>query len=255
MLLLTPDPFGSNILRLGLLLAAPLLVATATEHWRVVAPVVAVLLFWQVQPPYADLRAKQPPDFAPLVRALQERDVQRVEVVPLRDHGEAAHVAPTVPLARGWSRQIDTSRNPLFYRKALPATDFRRWLEDNAVDAVALAPGGRADRGGRRERSLLLIGQVKGLQRVWSNDDWVLWRVAGALPVAGRPVEVLGTDRTTMTLQARGPAYVPLELRWSRWLSVSGPACLERAGEMTRIRFRSAGRAVVSSSLVPRGHC
>ncbi len=254
-LLLSPDPFGSNILRLGLLLAAPLLIATATEHWRIVAPAVAVLLLWQVQPPYADLRAKQPPAFAPLVAQLQALGVARVEVVPLRDHGEAAYVAPHIPLARGWSRQIDTARNPLFYRPALSATEFRTWLDENAVDAVVLAPDARADRGGRKERSLLLVGQVRGLQRIWSSDDWIIWRVAGARPLVPAPVRVDATDRTTVRLTASQPTYVPVELRWSRWLSVTGPACLERAGGMTRIRFRAAGSAVISSSLVPRGHC
>ncbi len=254
-LLLSPDPFGSNILRLGLLLAAPLLIATATDHWRIVAPALAILLFWQVQPPYADVRAKQPPAFAPLVAQLQAMEVKRVEVVPLRDHGEAAQVAPHIPLARGWSRQIDTARNPLFYRQGLSAKEFRRWLDDNAVDAVALAPGSRADRGGRKERSLLLVGHVPGLQRMWAQDGWTVWRVAGARPLAPTPVSVRDTTRTSVTLEATGPSYVPVNVRWSRWLSVSGPACLERSGGTTRIRFRAAGTAVVSSSLVPRQHC
>ena len=254
-LLLSPDPFGSNILRLGLLLAAPLLLATATNHWRIVAPVAALLVLWQVQPPYADLRARKPPSFDALNAALLAMDVKRVEVVPLRGHGEASNVAPQTPLARGWSRQIDTARNTLFYREGLSATDFRRWLEDNAVDAVALAPDARPDRGGRKERSLLLVGQVRGLQRVWSGEGWVVWRVNAARPVAAAPVEVVDTARASITLRSSGPAYVPLVVRWSRWLSVSGPACLERNGDVTRIRFRAAGTVVLSSRLVPRGHC
>ena len=40
-LVLVSDPFGSNVLRLGLLLAAPLVVATAGERRRVVVPVTA----------------------------------------------------------------------------------------------------------------------------------------------------------------------------------------------------------------------
>jgi hypothetical protein len=254
-LLLSPDPFGSNILRLGLLLAAPLVLATATEHWRVVIPVVAVLVWWQVQPPYADIRAKAPPSFTALNRALVDLDVKRVEVVPLRDHGEAAYVAPVVPLARGWSRQIDTSRNTLFYRRGLSATDFRQWLIDNAVDAVALAPEWRADGGGRRERSLLLIGSVRDLTRVWSGDGWIVWRFRAAKPIAGAPVEVVDTDRTTITLRSADPAYVSLKVRWSRWLSMSGPACIERRGDTARVRFSGPGTAVLSSSLRPKGHC
>ena len=254
-LLLSPDPFGSNILRLGLLLAAPLVLATATEHWRIVVPVAIVLVWWQVQPPYADIRAKPPPSFAALNEALLDMGVQRVEVVPLRDHGEAAYVAPVVPLARGWSRQIDTDRNPLFYREGLSAVEFRQWLIDNAVGAVALAPEARADRGGRRERSLLLVGNVRGLQRVWAGEGWVVWRFNDARPVAGRPVEVVDTTRTSITMRSDGPSYVPLVVRWSRWLSLTGPACLERAGDTTRIRFRTAGTAVLSSSLRPVGQC
>ena len=254
-LLLSPDPFGSNILRLGLLLAAPLVLATATEHWRIVIPVAAVLVWWQVQPPYADIRAKAPPSFGMLNAALVGLDVKRVEVVPLRDHGEAAYVAPVVPLARGWSRQIDTARNTLFYRRGLSATDFRQWLIDNRVDAVALAPEWRADGGGRRERSLLLIGSVRDLQRVWAGDGWIVWRFRAAKPIAGAPVEVVDTDRTTITLRSADAANVSLAVRWSRWLSLSGPACIERRGDTARVRFSGPGTAVLSSSLTPEGHC
>jgi len=254
-LVLVSDPIGSNVLRLGLLLAAPLVVATATEHWRLFAPVTAGLLLWQVQPLWADLRAPRAPSFVALKRTLLELDAERVEVVPLRDHGEAAHVAPVVPLARGWSRQIDTARNPIFYEGPLSAREYEQWLRENAVDTVVLGPSARADGGGQVERALLLIGNVHGLERVWSDDDWRVWRFTLAEPLAGPPVRVLDTDRTTVTLRSAEPAEVDLEVRWSRWLSVSGPACVERHGEGTRIRFSGPGEAVVGSSLRPRGHC
>jgi MFS family permease len=256
-LLLSPDPFGSNILRLGLLVAAPLVLASATEHWRVVVPIAVLLSWWQLQPPYADLRAKPPPPFGAVTRELELLGATRVEVVPLRDHGEAAHIAKVVPLARGWSRQVDTGRNSLFYQGALSADTYRQWLIDNAVDAVALAPNARADRGGRGERALLLVGRVRDLQRVWSDDDWVVWRFNAARPIASNPVEVLDTARTTITLRSPSRAYVDLVVRWSRWLSVRGPACLEKHGSWTRVRFSGPGTAVVGSSLSvrPVGHC
>jgi hypothetical protein len=179
--------------------------------------------------------------------------------VPLRDHGEASHIAPYVPLARGWSRQVDTGRNLLFYQGALSAEEYRQWLIDNAVEFVALAPNAKADRAGRGERALLLVGRVKDLQRVWSDDHWVIWRFTAPerKPIAGRPVEVLRTDRTTISLRSPKAAYVDLVVRWSRWLSVSGPACLEKHGSWTRIRFAHAGTATVSSRLAfrPHGHC
>ena len=257
LLVLLSDPFGSNILRLGLLLAAPLVVATATEHWRLVLPVTLVLLLWQVQPLWADLRAQRAPSFVALNRALLDLDVKRVEVVPLRDHGEAAFVAPVVPLARGWSRQIDTDRNRLFYEGPLSARDYEAWLRENGVDAVALGPSARADVGGQAERALLLIGSVRGLERAWSDGEWTVWRFTGSEPLAGPPVEVLDTGRTTVRLRSPGPAEVELKVRWSRWLEVTGPACVERRGGGTRIRFSGPGEAVVGSRLTlrPVGHC
>ena len=257
LLVLVSDPFGSNVLRLGLLLAGPLVLATAADRIRVVGPVTALLVLWQVQPTWADLREPRSPSFVALNRALLDLDVQRVEVVPLRDHGEAAHVAPVVPLARGWSRQIDTDRNPLFYAGPLDAREYERWLRDNAVDAVALGPTARADGGGRQERALLLVGSVRGLVPAWSDDEWRVWRFVDAEPVAGAPVEVLDTDRTTVRLRADGPADVDLRVHWSRWLSVTGPACVERDGDGTRIRFSGPGEAVVGSRLAwsPPGQC
>jgi hypothetical protein len=259
-LLLSPDPFGSNILRLGLLLAAPLILATATEHWRVVVPIVVLVSYWQLQPPYADMRAHRPPPFNAVTQELIALGALRTEVVPLRDHGEASHIAPKVPLARGWSRQVDTARNLLFYQGALSSERYRQWLIDNAVDTVAMAPGYKPDRAGRGERALLLVGSVKDLRRVWSDGRWVIWRFEppeGPKPIASLPVEVLATDRTTISLRSPKAAYVDLVVRWSRWLSVDGPACLEKHGSWTRIRFSRAGDATVSSKLAfrPHGHC
>ena len=256
LLLLLSDPFGSNVLRLGLLLAGPLVLATAPHRLRVVAPVTVLLVLWQVQPTWRDLREPRSPSFVALNRALLDLDVRRVEVVPLRDHGEAAYVAPVVPLARGWSRQVDTDRNPLFYAGPLDAREYERWLRDTGVDAVALGPSARADGGGRQERALLLVGSVRGLVPAWSDAQWRVWRFPDGR-VADPPVEVVDTDRTTVRLRADGPADVPLRVHWSRWLSVSGPACVERDGDGARIRFSGAGEAVVGSRLSwdPPGQC
>jgi hypothetical protein len=215
--------------------------------------------YWQLQPPYADVRAKPAPSFAAVTRELVSLDAKRVEVVPLRDHGEATHIAPAVPLARGWSRQVDTGRNLLFYRGALSTDEYRQWLIDNAVDTVALAPDATADRAGRGERALLLVGKVRDLERVWSDDDWVVWRFTARerKKIASSPVEVIDTNRTSIKLFAPKAAYVDLVVRWSRWLSVDGPACLEKHGSWTRIRFTGPGFATVSSTLAvrPQGHC
>jgi hypothetical protein len=256
-LVLVADPFGSNILRLGLLVAAPLVIATATEHMRIVVPVTAALVLWQAQPPLSDLAAEDPPPFDALNAALVDLEARRVEVVPLRDHGEAAHVAPVVPLARGWSRQEDTVRNPLFYEGNLSAERFEQWLLDEGVDHVALAPSARVDGGGRAERALLLVGSVPGLRLLGSDEHWLVWRFESAESIAPPPARVVDTDRTTVRLTSEGAGAVPLKVAWSRWLTVTGPACVEQDGRTTRLRLTGPGDVVVSSALSwdRQGHC
>jgi hypothetical protein len=249
------EPFGSNVLRLGLLLAAPLVVATTTVRWRYVAPVAAFLVWWQLQPTLDDLTARPAPPFDALNAQLEELGVDRVEVVPLRNHDEAAEVPPAVPLARGWSRQIDTVENPLFYAGPLEPDEYVEWLRDARVDAVALASDAAVDGGGRAERELLLGGDVPGLREVWRDDDWVVWEVPSAPPLADPPVEVLAADRARVRLRAEGPVQAEVAVRWSRWLSVDGPACVEQSGDRTRIRFTRAGEVTLTSSLRPTGHC
>jgi hypothetical protein len=249
------EPFGSNVLRLGLLLAAPLVVATTAARWRWVAPVAAFLVWWQVQPTVDDLTVPDAPPFDALNAELARRGVDRVEVVPLRDHEEASEVPPVVPLARGWSRQTDLDLHPLFYEGELTAPEYVGWLRDRRVDAVALAPQARVDGAGRRERDLLLERDVPGLRRVWDDEDWVVWEVQDAPPLADPPVEVLAADRTGLRLRAPSAVAAGTGVRWSRWLSVDGPACVERAGESTRIRFSGPGEATLTSSLRPAGHC
>ena len=202
-----------------------------------------------------------PPPFSALNAALLERGVQRVEVVPLRDHGEAAYVAPVVPLARGWSRQIDTDRNPLFYEGVLQPGEYAAWLRDNAVDAVALARSSPVDFSGVAERVLLRRGSIDGLERVWRDEHWTVWRYSPAASDGSASAEpslqVSDTDRASVTVRSEGPTSGHLAVRWSRWLSVTGPACIEQDGLRTRVRFTRAGTAVVSSALRfrPVGHC
>ena len=62
-----------------------------------------------------------------------------MEIPFTENHWETAYVAPEVPLARGWERQLDIERNPLFYDQdpnALNALSYYGWLLDNAVEAL-----------------------------------------------------------------------------------------------------------------------
>ena len=76
-------------------------------------------------PPVRDWRRRAgdpsvaaPPTTRRCSRCLEPRAAAgpfRVEIPFTANHWEARWVAPAVPLARGWERQLDGKRNPLFY--------------------------------------------------------------------------------------------------------------------------------------------
>lgn len=248
------DPFGSNVLRLGLLVSSALLLATSRRRTLVVLAVSTAFLFWQLDPTRDDLRADPGPPLGALTRELVSLQAHRVEVIAPRDHRESFVVAEKVPVARGWSRQLDVRENPLFYKGSLSATAYLDWLHENAVDHVALPLRTGLDFGSTRE-GLLLRKPVAGLEQVWSDRYWVVFAVADARPLAEAPAEVVSSGRTSLVLRSTEAASVRVVVRWSRWLSVTGPGCVEPDGERTRVRFTGPGTVTLGSSLLPKRHC
>src|ERR1700752_2833763 len=108
-----PNPLGSNIGRLGMYAAGPVLLALVPARRLVLVALVPPLLWWQWSPAIdAMTRAGADPStteeyYAPLRRFLHsvDADTERIEVVPTFRHWEAAYVAADLPLARGWERQ------------------------------------------------------------------------------------------------------------------------------------------------------
>ena len=106
----------------------------------------------------------------------------RVEIVPTLRHWEVAEVAPEIPIARGWWRQLDMEYNPLFYDGTLDAATYREWLDREAVSYVAV-PHGELDDAGVDEAALIAGGlPYLELDRVLA--DWT--RVRGGRPAADR---------------------------------------------------------------------
>ena len=190
------------------------------------------------------------PPLAALRTELVRLGAHRVEVVAPRDHRESWYVAEEVPLARGWARQRDYVLNPLFYKGSLGLGEYLDWLHRRGVDHIALPRHGPLDFGSTDEARVLRTG-APFLRVVWSDDDWTVYAVPAAVPIAPG---VLSSTRTALRLQAE-PGTVEVHVRWSRWLSVTGPACLERHGDEVRLSVRAAGVITLSSSLAPKGRC
>jgi len=160
---LLPTPVGTNASRLPELFAAPTIVATAAVP--LVAVIAAAASTILLLPPVSIEEVKDRGDpalstkfYAPLVDQLVARGVEGpIEVVPTRRRGEVAAVAPAVPIARGWLRQVDIGRNPVFYEGNLDEDKYRQWLDDNAIPYVALS-NGPYDWAANREAALVRRG-------------------------------------------------------------------------------------------------
>ncbi|WP_036725579.1 hypothetical protein [Patulibacter minatonensis] len=241
--------------------------ATSGRRRAALIAALGLLLVWQLYSPVQQtLRAADDDTtarsfYAPLRAELLPRlraEPARVEVPPTARRGEARWLAPDVPLARGWIRQLDGERNALFYRDgSLDPRVYRAWLEDNAVTWVAL-PDAPADVRSKAERALLRSGRVPGLRRVWADAHWTLWRVVDGRPLAswadeggGPRPRVTAEGPDSFVLEVPRAGVVDLRIRWSPYLHVSsGNACLRRSpGDWTHVRAPARGTVHVGVTI------
>jgi hypothetical protein len=253
-------PVGGNISRLGECLGAPLAVCVLWPHrrWLLAAGIVP-LVGLQWSPAFATFTTDRadPSTHAAyydgLLRFLGENAAPpaRVEVVPTRLHWEAAYVAPTVALARGWERQLDTADNPLFYSQgAVNPASYRAWLLDNGVRYVAL-PDAPLDYAATEE-GRLLRGGVGGLSQVWGDAHWRVFEVAGSSGLVEGPARLERLGGGVMTLDVTAPGTVMVRIRYSaRWDVVVGTGCVRAAaGRWTEITGASPGQLRVELRMV-----
>jgi len=271
---------GGNADRLGALLAGPVAVLIllgaprSSRRALLMRALAPALLYWQANAPVADfLSAAADPAvdssyYGPLLGELRALGVggpahpARIEIVATRDHWEARWAAPSVMLARGWERQLDRYRNPLFYDGSpLTSERYGAWLLEQAVTYVAL-PDAPLDYSAKAEARLLggahtaAAGPGKPppyLSEVWHSAHWRLFAVRAPSPLATPPATLarLGSDSFELATPAAGTFVVRLHFT-SYWRLADGHGCVSRApGDWTRVQTRSAGavRVVIGFSL------
>ncbi|MDH6139621.1 MULTISPECIES: MFS transporter [Kitasatospora] len=259
---LIPSPVGSNVERLSLLFAGTALLAALTSsaqsRKRAALTLIAFLSVagWITGRTIGDLLATAPKapaarDGGALINELQQlgADRGRVEVVPLSSHWEASGVAPYVDLARGWNRQADVTRNPLFYAtKKLTADDYHGWLRQWGVGYVALSSD-KPDNGATDEAALIRAGQP-WLKQVWQHGAWTVYQVADATPLADPPAVVEHAGAASMTVDMPVGGTVRLKVPWSPWLGVghldSNHGCLRQSGDWTELYAPTPGTYRIS---------
>lgn len=228
---LVDSQIGSNVSRLAMLFAGVLLLAALpyaaprSRRWFALLLAFAGLNVWIAVNSVNDIVRTAPAaswtrELAPLVNELQEVGAEkgRVEVVPASSHREASALAPYVNLARGWNRQADMERNPLFYDDTLNAANYREWLDRWAVHYVVL-PTGQPDTGGGQEAKLVGRGQPY-LTRIWSDENWQLFAVRDPMPLAAPPATVNRAGAGELTIHVKKAGRVLIRIPYSPWLGL-----------------------------------
>ena len=223
---------GSNITRLAMLFAGVVLLTALpfaeprSRKWYVTLAATAGYGIWIMAHTVNDVVHTTPAaswarELAPLVHQLQTVGAERgrVEVVPARSHREASALAPYVNLARGWNRQADMERNPLFYDDTLNSANYHEWLRRWAVHYVVLPKDEPDGDGGLRERQLVQRGQPY-LKQIWGDANWQLFEVTDPLPLATPPAVVDRAEQGEMTIEVKKPGRVLIRVPYSPWLSI-----------------------------------
>ncbi|MFD9439933.1 hypothetical protein ACFWBR_09375 [Streptomyces sp. NPDC060006] len=263
---LVPSPIGTNVERLAALFAPALLfvclrsaarpggLRAVTARARPLALALAASVVWTGVTTVSDLRvATSVPAWAVhtdgVLRELDRlgADRDRVEVVPARNHREAALFAPHAQLMRGWNRQLDVERGRLFYEEALDAPRYHAWLRHWAVGHVVV-PNGTPDGPAEHEAALVTSGQ-DWLKPVWRDAHWRIYRVLDAEPLVSAPARVVRAGEAAVVLKVPRAGTVTVRVRYSPWLRADG-ACVRPDGPWTRLTVRRAGVYRLDSSYV-----
>jgi hypothetical protein len=268
LLLLAPNPLGGNAVRLGALFGGPVLAAVMlARRPRLDAFSVLVLslamaggLYWQVTASVSQIArsvgdpSTSPAYFQPAARWLRAHGGSgvRVEVPPTANHWESAYLATQFELARGWLRQLDTTRDDIFYddESHLTAAAYERWLHRNAISYVAL-PDAPLDYSSVAERRLILSAPGY-LDLRWRSPHWRIYAVDDPKPLVeplgAAAARTLWVGRQSFGLDVSRPGDFLVRVNFTPYWSISrGAGCLLRHGEWTIARASHPGILRVSA--------
>jgi hypothetical protein len=256
---LAPNPIGGNAVRLGALFGGPVLAAVVlARRPRVSVWFVALFmtggLYWQVTASVSQIaRSVGDPStaaayFRPAAAWLSEHGARgvRVEVPPTANHWESAYLAPRFELARGWLRQLDTTRDGVFYADDISLTDaaYSDWLRQNAISYVAL-PDAPLDYSSVAERRLILRNPPYLVPR-WSSPHWRIYAVRDPAPLVqpldGGAARTRWVARQGFSLDVSRPGDFLVRVSFTPYWSIAhGSGCLLRHGGWTVARASRPG--------------
>jgi hypothetical protein len=261
-------PVGSNVERYGVLLAGPLLLCSrmavperlARPRARAGSTMAAAVALcaaavWVVWGPVretlavAGSEATSASYYEPVERFLSTdvRGLVRVEVPLTRSHWEAALLAPSVSLARGWEKQLDTRFDRVLLTPGLTAAAYDGWLHEQAVAYVAL-PDVPLDPSSAQE-GRLIRGGLRYLRQVFASAHWRIYRVLAPTPLASGPGRLISMAHDSFSLRASSAGSFLVRVHFTRYLTLTrGSGCVERApGGWTAVSVDGPGTATVAA--------
>lgn len=259
-------PVGGNSMRLSLLFAVPTVIALVEARARWAFPLLAVAVVLQTPVTWGTLAGAGAPQttmayYAPMIDAIHHGGplTGRVQIPELNGHWESVYAARDLPLARGWLRQADTKLNSdPFYGHLIDDQTYRRWLELNGVQYVAVS-NARLTHTGNRERDFIREKQPAYLTAIWSNDDWTLYAVDGFTPIADAPATVIRQSPISVVVDVPPGATVTVRLRPFPWLRVGGAngkalpsgACVQLGDRWVTVHGGSGGEVELRTDQWP----
>ena len=255
---LAPNAMGGNAVRLGALFGGPVLAAVVLARRPPVATWFVALamvggLYWQFTASVNQIaRSVGDPSttaefFEPAASWLGAHggDGMRIEVPPTANHWESAYLAPSFELARGWLRQLDTTRDDVFYDQGeLTEATYGAWLRRNAISYVAL-PDAPLDYSSVAERRLILAAPPY-LDLRFRTPHWRIYAVRGAqplvAPLGAARARPLWVGRQGFALDVTRPGDFLVRVNFTPYWSIArGSGCILRHGEWTVARASHPG--------------
>jgi hypothetical protein len=261
-------PLGNNVGRLAPLVAGPLIVsllASGRARHRPTAVLVlmlAALVYFQAKPVYEDVGKVQADPvvhssyYKPLLGFLERAPGPpfRVEIPFTQAHWEAAEVARRFPLARGWERQLDGTRDALFYGGVLNRVSYGTWLAEHGVRYVAVASG-KPDYSSYKERALIEApGTLPYLRLAWWSPEWRVYEVtlphAILIPHGDARMDLVSLGNEELEVDVHSPGEAEVKVHWSPYWLAKG-ACVESDGQWTRLIADHPGRVRMTFDFSP----
>jgi hypothetical protein len=236
---------GARFARLGRLTPVSVVALCVIATWVAWGPVRETLAV-------AGSEATSAAYYAPVERFIAHAEADdggpvRVEVPLTRSHWEAALLASSMSLARGWDKQMETRFDGVLLSHSLAAASYERWLREQAVAYVAL-PDVALDPSSARE-GRLIRGGLPYLRQVFASAHWRIFRVLAPTPLAAGPGRLTALGADSFDLRARTPGSFLVRVHFTRyWALTRGVGCVAPApGGWTRVSLDTSGVAVIAA--------